>query len=111
MALTEFQRALLRVPARNRPPNSVLAGGATLNRRRVPRTPVVLTFESGLRLQALLDGEGRCLGEVRPKLSGDPQRQVARLRDRHNTQHLRTPAVSHLRLPEASNAETPSRRT
>lgn len=34
MALTGFQRALLRVLARNRSPNSVFAGGATLNRGR-----------------------------------------------------------------------------
>ncbi len=34
MALTDFQRVLLRVLARNRSPNSVFAGGATLNRGR-----------------------------------------------------------------------------
>lgn len=34
MALTGFQRLLLRVLARNRSPNSVFAGGATLNRGR-----------------------------------------------------------------------------
>jgi len=34
MALTDFQRILLHVLARNRSPNSVFAGGATLNRRR-----------------------------------------------------------------------------
>jgi len=34
MALTGFQRVLLRVLARNRSPNSVFAGGATLNRGR-----------------------------------------------------------------------------
>lgn len=32
MALTDFQRGLLRVLARKRSPDSVFAGGATLNR-------------------------------------------------------------------------------